>query len=264
MAILFQDDFENDFNEWTYVYQTDGRTVSVQSGIKHHGSYAASFFTSANAPNGATRARKTTGAEYSQWHFRGYVYFANLALNSGAFKRIIGADNILKPSLSTGISLAVVNDGGTYKWRVAVRNNSAWAITNLASPLLETGKWYCVELYAKIGSVDGEARLWIDGVLVTEATVLNNADRGNAYNFDIGFDFYDTGVVAGDTTVYWDCVAVADTYIGPEKLWLTVQSNPELNVRVYVDGVLVGNTPIQVGMSEGTHTVRVEEEVLGE
>jgi hypothetical protein len=263
LTVLFSDGFENGFAEWSAVNQAGTRVISVQSNIKHHGNYAASFYMPANAPSGEARVRKTLNSELSEWYFRGYVYFENFALNDGVAKRIMGADNFNRQA--TGVFLGLINDGGVYKWCVAVRGDNNWTYINLETPLPETGKWYCVELYVKISATEGKASLWIDGNLVVEATGLNNLDRGNAYYFDVGFDFWDAGTTFDNMTVYWDCTAIGDTYIGPEAPVLpklTVQASPEINVPVYVDEVFVGNTPVTVTLESGTHTVRVEREVV--
>jgi len=42
---------------------------------------------------------------------------------------------------------------------------------------------------------------------------------------------------------------------------LSVNSNPELNVPVYIDGAYIGNTPLLVELESGLHTVGVSPEV---
>lgn len=66
-------------------------------------------------------------------------------------------------------------------------------------------------------------------------------------------------------TILIDDVVVADAGpIGPvtaPNVTLVVNSNPELNVHVYVDGVLAGTTPLTLQVPSGTHTVRVDSEI---
>jgi hypothetical protein len=121
------------------------------------------------------------------------------------------------------------------------------------------GRYYCVEVMLKIGVGNGEMRLWIDGQEVASIVGIDNSQ----YDIDaVRFGTLHTWL-DHEVPVYEDQCVVGDSYIGQdvELPQLTVRASPELGVPVYVDEQFVGNTPVAVLLSKGTHTVRVEEEV---
>ncbi len=69
----------------------------------------------------------------------------------------------------------VVGDDFKYYYALPFGRGAASA-THAAPDALEAGRWYCFETMAKLNSTpeakDGEIRLWVDGVLMTELTGL--------------------------------------------------------------------------------------------
>lgn len=135
-----------------------------------------------------------------------------------------------------------------------------WYITKASMQYASSGpivgQWHYVELYQD-DATGGGLKLYIDGV-----EVLTQAEAAGG--------FLDGVIWGAITNVNYavsvdidDCV-ISDTYIGmePPKPKLTIASSPELNVPVYVDEKFVGNTPIAMELPSGTHTVRVEDEVV--
>lgn len=129
----------------------------------------------------------------------------------------------------------------------------ATRITATVGPVL--GQWHNIEVFAN-DAVGGGIDLYVDGVKVLSSTetsggTIDGALWGAASNTN-----YPVEVDIDDCTI-------ADAYIGPPSVLpkLTVVSNPELTVPVYVDDAFIGNTPITMQVVAGTHTVRVEQEV---
>lgn len=143
--------------------------------------------------------------------------------------------------------------GGTFPFRQVD--------TGIAIP---QGRWFFIELHSVVdlAGVAGSAAIYLDGVKLFETTgTLNNSGAGIIDDVYFGGVLYD-GV--GAITFYLDDCAIDTAYIGSEGGALpkvTVLSDPELNVPVYIDDQFVGNTPITVQLATGTHTVRVEGEV---
>lgn len=98
------------------------------------------------------------------------------------------------------------------------------------APALEGGRWYCFEYMGKMNSApatkDGEARLWVDGVLITETKGLILRDPSH---MAIKWDHWLLGPRYGpraprsqeegpahDQKNWIDGLVVATTYIGPQ------------------------------------------------
>jgi len=90
------------------------------------------------------------------------------------------------------------------------RNAGGWSRVD-TDVEIEQGRYYCLEVYVKIGAGDGEARFWIDGELVGEFTELTNNDIGGLSYAESGLVLYDG---SEEKIVYWDDVAIDSAYIG--------------------------------------------------
>jgi hypothetical protein len=74
-------------------------------------------------------------------------------------------------------------------------------------------KWYCVELHWRKGSSTGLGELWVDGVRVCSISNRNTSAYGSVNQVLCGI----VGMYScRSTTVYCDCVVVANSYVGPE------------------------------------------------
>jgi len=134
---------------------------------------------------------------------------------------------------------------GTLKWYL-IKATRPFAATG---PIV--GAKHVVEVYQDL--VTEGLILYVDGV---EVLRLPEVSTGNI-----------TGVRFGAPASYMnypvsididDC-RIADAYIGTVPR-VTVNSSPELNVPVFVDGLSVGNTPVTFE-AEGQHSVRVDAQV---
>lgn len=113
---------------------------------------------------------------------------------------------------------------------------------------------------------DGLCEAYLNDQLMLADT---HPDPSAITRVDVGINKPGASGVSYDPTgaypvqAYFDDVIIASEYPGGGVVQpkITIQSNPELNVPVYVDDVFMGNTPIQVQVPSGQHTVRVEPEV---
>ena len=99
----------------------------------------------------------------------------------------------------------LLNDAGTLKWRVAIKDNGVYTYAT-ASTGPSLAAWYTVELYAKIDATAGEATLWVNGIQVATLTNKDTDNNGNIGGWVIGewFGTDSTTSVSG----YGDCVVV--------------------------------------------------------
>jgi len=197
---LFKHGFEGgDFGEdpetgdsWT---GTVG-TPSVSSAQAHHGIYSMLIETTDNLNHGAY---KTITASSGPIYVRLYVYFTALS-SDGNYMNIT---QIIDDS-GWGTIARVIYSSGVPIFQYY---NNYYGQTIDTSVTVQTGQWYCVELlFYKYGT--GQSKLYIDGNL--EAT-----DTGNNPNTNVT-TVYACGQNHYYYEAYFDCVVVADTYIGPE------------------------------------------------
>jgi hypothetical protein len=214
---LFSDGFESgDFSAWTGTSTGSGAgisgTMSVQSTIKHHGTYAAKSYLPENSDAWAT-CYKNFATSYSIMYARAYIQFDALP-SSGQHRQI--SPCIMDVNAAYHLSsVFLFNDNGNYKWELRYKTNTVNEnIANSAAETINANQWYCIESYFK-GANDGtgEVKLWVDGVLKISVTGLNN---GNVLAERLETGGWQNGSVYPAVNIYIDCVVVADTYIGPE------------------------------------------------
>jgi hypothetical protein len=193
MTIILKDGFESgtiSIPPWT----GQSATITVQSSVLHHGIYAMSvprtspryIYKTINNPTVYTRfALRTTVLP---------------TLASGNF---IGFQSIA--DVSRLLHAVIYNDHGVIKWAIIDTGGTHCADWG---PAVDT--WYTVEVKASKSGTTTNSELFVDGVSVVTAS-----DVDDATNFTT--DYVGTWGVGAETgTVYWDCVQIADTYVGPE------------------------------------------------
>lgn len=156
------------------------------------------------------------------------------------------------------------NSSGELRFFTRIRNNLAFE--TIWGGLASVNTNYTLELEAQRGASDGYVNVYVNGELNISAQGLSNTDRNMNY-IEVGMQTSYEVPTGVDYTAWLDALVVATEYIGPDSTptpdnTITVVSSPELNVPVYIDDILVGNTPVTVAVSSGTHTVRVDEEII--
>jgi len=203
-TVLFAHGFEGgNFDtdpETGYAWTGTSGTPTVQSTIKHHGTYAMYV-------NATEYAYKTFTAQ-STIYARQYVRFAqDIDTGDVTFLRFkAGGTNIF--------GLQRRNIAGTKYWGTVRFLGGSWGYgPTSTTPTFSLNTWYCIEIKALISPTNGEYRVWFDGVENTDLTITGNtgSSSSNVDTFWCGFSYLDTTALA-----YYDCVVVADTYIGLE------------------------------------------------
>lgn len=195
MTQIFADGFESgDKSKWDY--QVGG---SVTTGTTHHGNYKCEFIVTGYIQKYLDNLNVA--------YFRIFVRFTQLPGT--------GVEHTLCGMYNSGnyyhADARVINDAGTVKWRIRYFNGAHFSVTSEQQTGIVTGKWYCVELYAKGNSAtEAETRMWVDG---SELTDLHFTNLNNPYQINRAYIW---NAIGAYDKFYADCCVIADAYIGPE------------------------------------------------
>jgi hypothetical protein len=203
---IFSDGFESgNFNAWT---GTTG-TISVETTDPHLGTYHAQHTSSSQ--NSVSECYKSISNQVEAY-MRLYLKFPTVFTGTSADGWETG------PRLTTagivGAQAKCKYDGSNYYWGVEVYESSGWQ-TYWGSAFTLLSKYYCIELYFKVGQSDGAVALWVDEVQQVSQSGLDTNDYGDYITNARDRIQRRTGSDAA-SLVYTDCVVVADAYIGPE------------------------------------------------
>jgi len=204
---IFSDGFESgDFSEWT---GTAG-SPSVQDSVKHSGTYAMTATGTADKYAYKTFTGQTT------LHVRVYVRYSSLSswASNNQFTRPIrieGDDTFIA-------TVGVASD------RIGMYTSQPSGAWTTAAYTFNVDTWYCIEFRFVKHASAGEYRVYVDGSEEISRTGVNTSGANDADEALVGITQYGSW----STTGYFDCVVVADTYIGPEttaqpytKTWTT-------------------------------------------
>ena len=204
------DGFEsNNLSAWTTTLTSNG-TVTVQSAIKHHGSYAAKHALSASANAYATIEKDFGASSYTTLYARCYIRVSALPA-SGHWLSV--AAYPCNDSYYQFNNIHIYNDGGTMKWWVRYTTNgySAHDIYNTPAGGISADTWYCIEGKTVVAAGTGAVQWWVNGTEVFNVTSLtNNGDASSLTKCLI--DFNSDAALAVDC--YSDCAIFASAYIG--------------------------------------------------
>ena len=206
---LFSDGFESgDFSAW------DGTAFTGWAGEEHYVD--------------DTQKKAGTYSEYCKIHGAGsyaYVYevdsFSNLLelylreyFRLGTLPSSTNDEKILEilDTSDDSINLRVLNDGGTMKLKVQYADGWTWTSATSGALTINVDTWYCAEMRVKMTN-PGELEIWFEGTKEIDLTP----------DLDTRYDYCDeirVGLMGMSGTSEWgiawfDCVVVADTYIGP-------------------------------------------------
>lgn len=205
---LFNDGFESgDFSAWDGTAVDAGQSLTVQGTTKHHGSYAA--YMNYDGSSGGDCYCYTAFTQGATRYGRIYIYVDAHTTNGRV--AVIGlyqsASGVYTHSIALNSSLEL-----SQFWRDSEGNHSTPSETSL-----NLDQWHCLEILYKSHATAGEIRVWLDGTEVedlahtgidTSAYQMNRINVGNDW---VGY------TTSGAADIYFDCVVVADTYIGPES-----------------------------------------------
>ncbi|MFW9820897.1 MAG: DUF2341 domain-containing protein, partial [Candidatus Thorarchaeota archaeon] len=169
-VFLFYDGFESgNFNEWDgFSKGSAGDILEVSTDQVHTGNYAAKASVDDVSSAQATIWKDFTGRE--TLFARNYIYLDSSFATSSHVTVMQYID------VSTGwqnlLSVTINDDMTLYMWNDFVGEAYGYLATNTIS----TGSWHLLEAQATFSETTGEARLWLDGNLEIEATMINTSN----------------------------------------------------------------------------------------
>jgi hypothetical protein len=189
---IFSDGFESgNFSAWT---GTNGSPSIVTSPV-HHGSYAAQADAQYEYWYKTFNGQNTV---YVRFYFRlsARIYFEMFYIYAG--------------SNSIGTLMILSNGNIRYRYKNGASDAYLPSWDGYAANL-QTNTWYCIEIKHTISGTNGEIQMWLNGNSIASASGKDTDNYGNINQILMG-RYYGSGTC----TVTFDCVVVADTYIGPE------------------------------------------------
>ena len=202
---IFSDGFESgDFSAWTGTTVSAGCTLEVSSTYPHYGNYSAHSI----VVPGQLYAfcYKDIAAQFTIY-LRMYIKFVE-GIASGEELMLIDTRD---PRFIWKLS----RSANTYYMGIYAVQGSYYSA---AIPNITDGIWHCIEIGGYINDTTGWAKGYLDGTLYVDQTNLNttttgitNVRFGNCYSFGYANEFY------------FDCVVVADAYIGVEGYALNLR-----------------------------------------
>jgi len=200
---IFSDGFESgDFSAWTGTTTSGSGTITVVTERAHHGIYSAKSY----KPNSLSSAYvyKTFTAA-STIYVRFYLYLSSWTASSGQY-------DVLFVIRRTGITrfMFMLKEPDRYLYIRYESGGSNYYVQSATTFPLNT--WVCIEV--EYDKTNGEYRVYMDGAEVSDLTQTGKSITDNADEVSFGFRAF--GGAYG--TAYFDCVVVADTYIGPEPV----------------------------------------------
>jgi hypothetical protein len=206
-TVIFQDGFESgDFSAWTGTYVARSGTITVTSNDKHHGTYSARFTGLGREEDAASVYKAITAIADVFTRIYLKVPGEPSLVGWGATINYYGSDHLAK----------VIYDRVNDYWGVRFYDGYSWQNVwgSVAKPLT-ANTWTCLEFEVYVHSSAGYFKVWINGTLVCNPTNLRTDAKGNITRVYVG-EIYLDGTETVATYGYYDCVVVADTYIGPE------------------------------------------------
>lgn len=202
---IFSDGFESgDFSAWTGTVTGGSGSATVQSTIKHHGTYAAKFSIGAASADSAYAYKDFAGQ--TTIFGRIYLQLSDLPTSGDYFTVLrfsVGATKVGQ--------INIKNIGGTMN--IQLRRYYPDDVTSDAIITMLADTWYYVELKFVKHASTGEYRAYWEGVEEIAMTGLDTSGAPDVTRVNVGVVYENE---AGARDLYVDCVVVSDAYIGTE------------------------------------------------
>jgi len=206
---IFSDGYESgNYDTWRGTISSTGETATIVTNIRHHGTYGSRFQT--DGDGGYENAYNYINNDpLTNIHARAYVRVTQSGINQDN-------DRIYFIRFrSNNDNLAYAGwrmENGVVRWNILYRDGTEW-IDEFSTTQPNTNQGYIVELRWKKSSTNGIIELYVNGAKIISATGVNTDDCGFAEQTRFGIaETYN----CDPTTVYGDCVAISDSYIGLE------------------------------------------------
>lgn len=227
-----------DFSAWTGTAAGGGASNTVSTDWAHHGTNSYKDY-----------AMVTWSTAYIYKSFSGVTqenFRAYFKVTDGNFYD--GGKSSLFLTESTGnFQIAQVGlADSTRKLYLKYQTSSFVMNTVVSSTTIALNTVYCLELEVKVlDSTHYSIKVYLNGSEVSDLTVTNfNFNYAYVYanRFSVGYREYEyVGDAPPTLTAYFDCVVIADTYIGPEspepiersvsEPSISVSDSPAINLR---------------------------------
>lgn len=213
--------FESDFNDIALA-DWDGREVwggslEVVSDLYYRPPYSLKCVRAAGVGGFGRQAVFKTLADEAIVYARFYLYFVALpTMPQGVGNNIYPAwlMNTTENQLFAGVFVRTDPVWGGSRWNFNYYDGGK-QYADVSTPVPEAGRWYLIDLMARRGAGDGEARLWIGEELLFEKTGLSN---------DMAIDRLLLG--QPETTPYYDIFPEIVTYVDTVKIARTGPIGP--------------------------------------
>lgn len=244
-TVFFAHGFEGgDFGEdpetgdsWTGGNVDPDFALEVSSIDPHHGTYHAHAYASGSPSSYATAYYfKELGQTVNPIFTRYYVKFKAVPASGYRWLILSVYDKDGYGPISGQVYLYLDNTTDTMRWSLRYRDAGSMNYYSNYDQEIDTDAWYCLELEHYVDSAAGYEHLYVDGVERCGVTGIDNDDRGSPNSVAIPV-FYGGG---SNHDVYYDCVVVADAYIGLEDVTLkTVTDSFSLSEHVLRNKALI-------------------------
>jgi len=203
---IFEDGFESgDFSAWDGTTVTaDEADLSVQSTEKYQGGYGADAYIHYVSEWWLDAfCYKNLGSTYSKLYARAYFKFTDFPIGNAQIESVL--ELRYSPDWPyTIIGVGVLSGGNG--WYIQYTDGGS-KTSETVSETIQTGVWYCLEIMGD--TANGELEVWKDGSSIWSKTSVSSLSGINQVRAGVIYGY------RGTYHVYYDCVVVADTYIGP-------------------------------------------------
>lgn len=197
---------KGNFTDWDSKVES-GATITPVTDKPHHGFYSAKLVQTA-ADDYAYLQKDFTNVPSGSIFARMSLYIDSIDMGDNADLAYLLAIN---DGVGQRFSLALRNIGGSQNINYGIRETISFGIT-YAEVDLVTDKWYGLELEAYIG-VAGYVKLYTNGELVATKDEIDTS----AWEFNRVRVGMFTAAQLHAFTGYFDCIMVADAYMGLDE-----------------------------------------------
>ncbi|KPJ57232.1 hypothetical protein AMJ49_01310 [Parcubacteria bacterium DG_74_2] len=203
---IFNNGFEEgDFSKWSGIFENDGIT-SIESIDPHQGTYHSQFILNPiNNWDGYGGSYYNPPTSYTSFYLRAYYNFDSLPNDGYGYE----FNMIMPPTWDNRSAVSLIRQGDQYFWQLFFKG-----YTTISTPFIpQTNTWYSVELYTRVGTVAGEAKVWINGEFKASLSGID-VSGDNRIN-QLRAWVYTSGPPGTQRTFRIDSVIISDRYIGP-------------------------------------------------
>lgn len=208
MGVKFWNGFEDGTVQWTLLGTTPpvAQAVTVAFDSK-------ALKADLNSADNQSSANADTGAQVASGYARAYLYVDTAPSDTNNIA--IFAFHNTNDSLNWLWFIRAETAGVTTTLYLVYRETAGPTHTISVAPLI-VGAWFCIEVYFTIDGTNGAFKVWINDVLKTDASSLDNAQVATGRYIYVGCTYCSTPYAA---FAYADNVIFSDGKIGMQGTW---------------------------------------------